>query len=604
VADRKELWTLAEQAMRAFMPFYLVTMRQAIEDVGVPDNWGCLNMARGCHPEPLSLERYRAMVPYSAGRRLAEILERVAQAELLERVGDEAYALTDQGLQAAEGVYEAAHRALERAEPLPPAELDQLNTLLWRVVRATLEAPEPREKWAIAGSRWTDPGDGAPGAVRMDQFLTDLLRYRDDAHIAAWRPYGVTGIAWEALTFIWRDQAHTAAALGEGLPFRGYSAPDYEAALADLAERGWISQTADGYKVTEKGAALRQEAEEATDRHCFVGLDSLTGDELEQLADLLARARDNLRLAGYGMAWDLLGELPQHLLALTREVVIPAFEAYGLNQPGLFQVLRRAYALAPNPIEVATLTATDPYSNPARYEQSTARAAEAGLTRALGNGKYEVTVRGREAWEGLNDLFYVRLGELEALPAEESGRLEGLAGRLVQASLEAPEPAEKRAALVTHAEHPAGEYAPLAKIDMHLDDLRAFRDDAHLAAWKPYGAAGAVWETLTYVWRGEARTAEALGERLGARGYSAEVYAKALADLARRGWVEERADGFAVTDSGGWLRQEAEEVTDRYFYGPWSCLSDPEVADLVGLLTRLRDNLQGMARDTGEPAAS
>jgi DNA-binding MarR family transcriptional regulator len=600
MVDRKELWTLMEQAMRAFMPSYQVAMRKAIEDTGVPDNWSCLNVARGCHPEPFSLERYQTMAPYFARQRLAEILETVTQAELLERVGDGVYTLTDEGLQAVEEVFEAAHQALEAAEPLPSAELDQLNGFLWRIVKATLEAAEPREKWALVGSRWTDPGEGAPGALRMDQYLTDLLRYRDDAHIAAWKPYGVTGIAWEAFTFVWREQAQTAAALAERLPFRGYSADDYERALANLAQRGWIRQTADGFQVTEKGGALRREAEEATDRHCFVGLDALSGDELEQLADLLTRARDNLRSAGYAMVWNLLGELPRYLLALTREVVIPAIEEYGLNQPGLFYVLQRAYALAPQPIEVATFTATDPYSNPTRYQEFTARAAEAGLTRALGDGRYQITDQARTVWEDLNRLFYLRLGELEALSEEEFAQLEGLVARLVQASLEAPEPAEKRAALMTHAQHPAGEYGPLAKIDQHLDDLSAFRDDAHLAAWKPYGVAGPVWETLTFVWRGEARTAEALGERLGGRVHSTEVYAKALADLARRGWAKEAPDGFAVTDSGGRLRQEAEDATDRYFYGPWACLSEAEVANLVGLLTRLRDNVQQMARGIEE----
>ncbi len=600
MVDRKELWTLMEQAMRAFMPCYQVAMRKAVEDTGVPDYWGCLNVARGCHPQPLSQEGYQALFPYAARRRLGEILERVAQAELLERVGDGVYTLTDEGLQAVEGVFEAAHRALEAAEPLPSAELDQLNGLLWRVVKASLEAAEPREKRALLGSRWTDPGEGAPGALRMDQFLTDLLRYRDDAHIAAWKPYGVPGIAWEAFTLVWRGQARTAAALAEQLPFRGYSAEDYEVALADLAQRGWVVETADGFQVTEKGGTLRQEAEDATDRHCFVGFDALSGDQLEQLADLLTLARDNLRSDGYRMAWNLLGELPQYLRALTREVVIPAVEEYGLDPPVLFYVLRRAYALAPQPIEIATFTGTDPYSNPSRYHEVTALAAEAGLTRALGDGTYQITDRGRTVWEEINRRFYLRLAELEALSAEEFGRLEGLMARLVQASLEAPEPAEKRAALMTHAEHPAGDYGPLARIDQHLDDLTAFRDDAHLAAWRPYGVAGPVWETLTFVWRGEATTAEALAERLGGRAHSAEVYAEALADLVGRGWAMETPGGYRLTDLGGRLRQEAEDATDGYFYGPWVCLSEAEVANLVGLLTRLRDNLQGMARDIEE----
>jgi hypothetical protein len=44
-----------------------------------------------------------------------------------------------------------------------------------------------------------------------------------------------------------------------------------------------------------------------------------------------------------------------------------------------------------------------------------------------------------------------------------------------------------------------------------------------------------------------------------------------------------------VTDRGAALRQQAEETTDRLFYAPWSCLSEAEIEDLRGLLTRLRD---------------
>ena len=181
-------------------------------------------------------------------------------------------------------------------------------------------------------------------------------------------------------------------------------------------------------------------------------------------------------------------------------------------------------------------------------------------------------------------------------------QLEGLLNRIVEASLDAPEPDDKWRISKTHQAHPSQEYAPLARIDQRMDDLNAFRDDVHIAAWRPYDVSAHVWEALTLVWRGDAHTAEELAER-PFRGHSVEAYAEALADLANRGWVEQTPDGYQVTDKGRTLRQQAEEVTDRYFFAPWACLSNVEKIQLHDLMTRLRNKLQEMTESDEEDAS-
>ncbi|MBU0705220.1 MAG: hypothetical protein KKC18_15325, partial [Chloroflexi bacterium] len=47
--------------------------------------------------QPFTTERYHAMFPYSAPERFVEALEELARLELLERVGEGAYRLTDLG---------------------------------------------------------------------------------------------------------------------------------------------------------------------------------------------------------------------------------------------------------------------------------------------------------------------------------------------------------------------------------------------------------------------------------------------------------------------------------------------------------------------------
>jgi DNA-binding MarR family transcriptional regulator len=293
--DRKQLFSLVDEVMRAFAPFYQEAMQRAIQEWGAPDNWFVLSLARGSDPAPLSVERLQALSPYTARTRLIEGLEKLAQLELLERLGVEAYRLTDMGREAVKDIYEAAHQELGEIQPLPAEDMAGLNSLLQRLVAATLEAPEPEEKWAITYSRWTDPGEGAPGSIRTDQFLTDMLRYRDDAHTAAWKQYNISGTAWEALTFIWRGDANTAEELVEKLPFRSHTVADYEKALHDLVARGWAVAKAGAYQLTPTGRQIREDAEEATDRFYFAPWAKLSDDEVSGLYELLTRLKDNLR---------------------------------------------------------------------------------------------------------------------------------------------------------------------------------------------------------------------------------------------------------------------------------------------------------------------
>jgi predicted transcriptional regulator len=595
VIDKQELWSLAEETMRAFGPFYWEPMRKAIEETGTPDNWFGLSLARGSDPAPFTLERFRAMSPYAAPERLAERLEALVELELLEEVGEGAYRLTDLGRKGVEDVFDAALQGLGTCEPLPAGEMDRLNRLLRRIVDATLDSPEPEEKWSMRYSRWTDPGEGGSGASKADQYLTDLLGFRDDAHIGAWKPYDVSGPAWEALTFVWRGDANTAEGLAERLqPFRGYAVEDYQGALQDLADRGWAVEDAGAYQLTEEGKRVREAAEEETNRLFFGGWSALNEGELGQLHDLLARTHESLRLAGGLRVWNVAREVSQAINRVSRDVVNPLIEEHGLNQLGFAGVLITARRSDPEPISAARMSALGPYTSPTQYERLLTQVAEAGLLTPKADGEYGFSERGRSTLGEVEGPFYTCLSEISPLPEEDMVRLEGRLKRLVEACLEAEEPTRKPGISLIHQGDITQEYGVLAKIDQHLDDLNAFRDDAHLGAWQPTGVSGPAWEALTFVWRGEAGTAAELAEKLPRRGHSADDYAEALSDLTDRGWVEETAEGYRVTEKGEALRQEAEEATDRYFLAPWAILNARELMLLNDELIRLRDSLQEM----------
>lgn len=53
-------------------------------------------------------------------------------------------------------------------------------------------------------------------------------------------------------------------------------------------------------------------------------------------------------------------------------------------------------------------------------------------------------------------------------------------------------------------------------------------------------------------------------------------------------------DLYALTPTaeGKRIREEAEALTDKYFFAPWSCLIESEMGELSSLASQLRDGLK------------
>lgn len=293
--DRLELWILAQEAVRALFPFYLRQMQAAVQDAGLDGSWYTLLVTRGVEPAPAAVESLHSMFPYGNSAPMAEMLERLARLEMLERVGVDAYRLTDLGRGVLEDILGAAHGALEALEPLPSEEMSQLGDLLWRIVQAAMEAPEPREKGCLVRSRRTDPGAPTGSIVSVDQYVTDLQGFRDDCHLASWKGHGVAGNAWEAFTLVWRGEASSLEELDEQLgSYRSYTAEDYREALQGLVARGWVNEQSGTYTLTEVGRQVREEAEGATDRVFFAPWTCLSEAETGRLQELLAQLKGSL----------------------------------------------------------------------------------------------------------------------------------------------------------------------------------------------------------------------------------------------------------------------------------------------------------------------
>lgn len=144
------------------------------------------------------------------------------------------------------------------------------------------------DKPTLSFSRNYEYKDRTPSLLWVRRHLVSMSSYRDDCHIASWQGLDFSGIEWETLTFVWQDNAHTAAELTEALPFRGYTEDDYQAALDALVTRGLLAREDEKYVMTEKGTALRQQAEDKTNELYLKAFACITEEEQDELIGLLA----------------------------------------------------------------------------------------------------------------------------------------------------------------------------------------------------------------------------------------------------------------------------------------------------------------------------
>ena len=245
----------------------------------------------------------------------------------------------------------------------------------------------------------------------------------------------------------------------------------------------------------------------------------------------------------------------------------------------------------------------DPFTNPEQFEKVFVRLNVKGWIEPMPDGSYRVTEKAREAVRHIVRMGDTQLLDLKAMPEAELRRLAVLLKQIIAESRQAPEPPEKWAIFVRF--RVADEYSPLlVQIREYLMDLFAYRDDAHLSAARPlFNQAGIIWLVLGSLGTGAAVNAEQMAEQMAFRGYEAADYDIAIQAAAELGWAEaaQRPDIFRLTDQGRELRARAEQLTNEYFFAPWSVLTREEVDELYGLLSKLRDalNSYGKSRRSG-----
>jgi hypothetical protein len=190
-------------------------------------------------------------------------------------------------------IAENVREVMAHADPLPPSDSGRLAILLDRIVQASMSNPPPPEIWSISLSYKLVPPLNPPMPY-IEQALSCLSAYRDDAHLAAWQRSGLSAMALESLTMLWRGEITTLDDLCKKLTNRGHPCQVYVTVLGELRERGLITGPDQSPWLTGTGRVFRNEIEEDTNRLFYTPWSSLEKAEKNELYGLLTRMRDGL----------------------------------------------------------------------------------------------------------------------------------------------------------------------------------------------------------------------------------------------------------------------------------------------------------------------
>jgi hypothetical protein len=261
--------------------------------------------------------------------------------------------------------------------------------------------------------------------------------------------------------------------------------------------------------------------------------------------------------------------------------------------PGWMTWIAAIWLFGSEPITTVNFMRMLPYGLARINEECFNSALQQGYLISDGKDHYIPTEDGmwaaQKVWREAGD----SLASLSPKPEAQLGRLFEYLARLGKGAMSAPEPPPHF--FMCHKRENYQRFQvlyPLERFVVLFGELAAYRDDAHSAVWHAHNLEGHTWEVLTYLWRGQtAVSANMLFEKLGYRSIPCAVYVQDVRELESRSWAQEETGEYRVTSEGKRTREDAEALTDRYFFAPWSCLNETELEDLFNLSTQLCNGL-------------
>jgi hypothetical protein len=292
--DDRELWNLIREVLTRLNESIDRAVEPILAETGLNGrNLGLLLAALTFEPENTTAAHLMVRRPYIAAEEYRFRLMKAAGLCFLEEVSPGSFRLTPAGRTAVRYFIEKARSAIAAADPLPREDSSRIGAILARLVKLCLDTEPPPGTWSIQLSYKLMP-EAEPSLPYIEQAISCLSAYRDDAHLAAWQGSDLTATALEVLTLLWRKEAKSLAELTERLVDRGHPMQVYADAVEELRYRGFVEGTEHTLRLTEEGQRFRDQVEADTDRYFFTPWAQLTDPERDNLAHLLAGLRDGL----------------------------------------------------------------------------------------------------------------------------------------------------------------------------------------------------------------------------------------------------------------------------------------------------------------------
>jgi len=291
----RDLWNLVREAWTALGPHYEPVIESITEESGLEARgWSLLLAALSFEPDDISVPHLMVRGPYTATEQYLARLNAAVGMGYLAEVSPGAFGLTPSGSALTHRFIEKVRSAMDSADPLSRRESKQLADLFNRLVENSLETPPPPDTWSILHSYKLMP-DPKPPLPFIEQAISCLAAYRDDAHLAAWRQSGLTATALETLTLLWRHQVGSLEEVYDKLSYRGHSPEVYSDVITELRSHNFIAGTKRALRVTEAGRTFRIQVETDTDQYFFAPWSCLDESKKKDLEALLINLRDSLR---------------------------------------------------------------------------------------------------------------------------------------------------------------------------------------------------------------------------------------------------------------------------------------------------------------------
>jgi hypothetical protein len=293
--DEKKIFPLFHKTINSLSNTYNDTVEEEMKKSGLTavDFYRGILPAKHFDPDPISAQALGIRGPYAAAPYYDKILKNLKESGFFDHAQEGGYFLSRQGHMVFRRIIGEIYRLMDTAPLLKVPEMEELKILLARIVQASLLSSDQPRKWAILHSRRMDPGLNVPPIVSIDQYLTDLLAYRDDVHLQSWIHLDVSAHAWEMFSLIWKGEVKTLEELLIRMEYRMFPNKETLTAINDLIRKGWIEK-GNQPKLTEKGREIREAAEELTDQYFYTPWEVLSKQEKTKLGTLLTQLSQGL----------------------------------------------------------------------------------------------------------------------------------------------------------------------------------------------------------------------------------------------------------------------------------------------------------------------